>query len=122
MDSIANLITYLRNAELARHSQVEVPTTKVGTAILGILKQSGFITSFEDGESGHTSVSLSQPITVHHYKRVSKPGRRVYTKVGHIPTVLRGLGIVILSTPTGIISGKEAKKRGVGGEILCEVF
>lgn len=125
MDNIANLLTTIRNAEGARHSSTKAVNSKMNVAILSILKDNNYIQSFETVEESGKSVlnvTLSQPLTKHHYKRISKPGRRIYTDVDNIPVVLRGNGMVILSTSEGVISGKEAKKRRLGGEILCEVY
>lgn len=125
MDYISNLITAIRNAELASHASLTVPDSKMGINILAILQKHGFIQDFRPDRVDDKSViqiTLIQPLVLHHYKRVSKPGRRVYTDVKGIPIVLRGLGIVILSTPEGVIAGQEAKKKKLGGEILCEVY
>lgn len=97
----------------------------MGMSILVILQKHGFIKDFRQDQVEDKliiEISLIQPVVIHHYKRVSKPGRRVYTDIKGIPIVLRGLGIVILSTPEGVISGQEAKKKKLGGEILCEVY
>jgi small subunit ribosomal protein S8 len=128
-DPIADLLTRIRNAQMAKDETVEMPFSKAKAEIVKILEEEGYI-------FGH-SVSHTKPfstLTVHlkyqshqepiirSLKRVSKPGRRVYTRQGDIPVVLGGLGINILSTSKGILTGKKAKQEGVGGEILCEVY
>ena len=124
MDTIANLITSLRNAEMASHTTVTVPSTKLSQDLLAILKQKGIIAKFES-KSQEPQDTLEIDLingTRHHYKRISKPGRRVYTKVKHIPTVLQGLGMVVISTPQGLMTGQDARKQKLGGEILCEIY
>ena len=128
-DPIADLLTRIRNAQMAKDETVEMPFSKAKAEIVKILEEEGYI-------FGHT-VNHTKPfstLTVHlkyqaHQdpiirclKRVSKPGRRVYTRKGDIPVVLGGLGINILSTSKGVLTGKKAKQEGVGGEILCEVY
>jgi len=128
-DPIADLLTRIRNAQMAKEETVEMPFSKAKVEIVKILEEEGYI-------FGHT-VNHTKPfftLTVHlkyqaHQepiirclKRVSKPGRRVYTGTGDIPVVLGGLGINILSTSKGILTGKKARAEGVGGEILCEVY
>ena len=128
-DPIADLLTRVRNAQMARDETVEMPFSKAKAEIVKILEEEGYI-------FGHT-VNHIKPfpsLTVHLkyqsqkdpiircLKRVSKPGRRVYTRKDDIPVVLGGLGINILSTSKGVLTGKKAKQAGVGGEILCEVY
>ena len=128
-DPIADLLTRIRNAQMATDETVEMPFSKAKAEIVKILEEEGYI-------FGHT-VTHSKPfstLTVHLkyqsdkdpiircLKRVSKPGRRIYTRKGDIPVVLGGLGITILSTSKGVLTGKKARLAGVGGEILCEVY
>ena len=128
-DPIADLLTRIRNAQMARDETVAMPFSKGKAEIVKILEEEGYI-------FGHT-VEHTKPfstLTVHLkyqsqkdpiircLKRVSKPGRRVYTRKDDIPVVLGGLGINILSTSKGVLTGKKAKQAGVGGEILCEVY
>lgn len=128
-DPIADLLTRIRNAQSAGFATVEVSFSKIKVEIVKILEEEGFI-------FGHT-VNHSEPfatLTVHLkyqtdqepiircLKRISKPGRRVYTRKDDVPLVLGGLGINILSTSKGILTGKKARQDGVGGEILCEVY
>ncbi len=124
MDTIANLLTSIRNAELASHTQVSAPFSKQSAAVLSVLKKEGYITNFSETMDGaHKRLSIDLvPNTRHHIKRISTPGRRMYTSADRIPTVLRGLGRVIISTSKGIMTGKEAKKLGLGGELICEVY
>lgn len=119
MDSIANLLTMIRNAEMAGHSSVHLAKSKINEAIVAILKENDYVNTIEVQD--HT-ISVQLKNTTHSYKRISKPGRRMYTTAKNIPTVLGGRGMVIISTPEGVLSGKEAKKRKLGGELLCEVY
>lgn len=121
MDTIANLIVSIRNAEMASLKSLVTPNFKVGRAVLDILKENGYIESYlEDGQN--LMITLPQSTKVHSYRRISKPGRRLYVGSKDIPLVRGGSGLLILSTPEGVLSGKEARKRNIGGEILCEVF
>jgi small subunit ribosomal protein S8 len=122
MDPIGNLLTTIRNAEAVNHAKATVPHSKVSMALLEILKKQGYIQNFTvTGEVKKSIViDLVQGVP-HTYKRISKPGRRLYTPARDIPTVLRGLGMVILSTPQGMMTGKDARKAKVGGELICEV-
>lgn len=125
MDTLSNLLTSIRNAELANHSELTVPYAKTSEAVVTILKKHGYVTDFkksDDAVKPTMHITLPTPVVRHNYKRISKPGRRLYTEASRIPTVLRGLGIVIVSTPKGMLSGKDARKQNVGGEIICEVY
>ncbi len=124
MDTIANLLTSIRNAELANHAQVSAPFSKQSAAVLSVLKKEGYIANVtETTEGAHKRLSIQLvPNTRHHIKRISTPGRRLYTSADRIPTVLRGLGHVVISTSKGVMTGKEAKKQGLGGELICEVY
>jgi len=122
MDHISNLLTAIRNAELASLSETAAVDTKLSRAVLAVLKSEGYIGDFSQVEGGKLSIVLAQPLERHHYKRVSKPSRRMYTDAVSIPTVRQGMGMVILSTPEGVMTGKEARKRHLGGEIICEVY
>ena len=125
MDTISNLITSIRNAEMASHASVTVPSSKIAQHVLEILKAKGYIAGYVVKEAKPQSVieiGLIRPRIVHHYRRISKPGRRVYVPCSEIPKVLNGLGMVILSTSQGVMAGQEARKRKIGGELLCEVY
>lgn len=133
-DPIADMLTRIRNGIMAGHSVVAMPNSKVKVAIAEILKSEGFIEDYEIADSENTAfktlrINLKyvgqrrdrQPV-ISGLERVSKPGRRVYTKKREIPWVLSGLGVAILSTPKGVMSGRRARQLGVGGEILCKVW
>jgi small subunit ribosomal protein S8 len=128
-DPIADLLTRIRNAYMAKHRKVEVPASKMKLAIVKILKDEGYVDGFEKIEGEHQgSIQIqlkyrsdgSRAITG--LERVSKPGRRIYRGKAEIPPVLGGLGITIVSTPKGVITGNECKKLGVGGEVLCNIW
>lgn len=128
-DPIADYLTRLRNGIMAGHDAVVVPASKMKEQISSILKQEGYIHSFKAVEHegrNYLIVNLKyvkdKQSVIHGLKRVSKPGLRVYAGVKEIPEVNGGLGITILSTPKGLLTGKEAKKQNVGGEILATVW
>jgi len=128
-DPIADMLTRIRNGLQARHTQVEMPSSKMKVAIAKILKDEGYIKDFEvtkDVPQPVLRVSLKytteRQSVVSSIKRVSKPGLRRYAKRLDIPLVLDGMGLVIMSTPKGLMSGKEAYKRNLGGEVVCEVW
>ena len=128
-DPIADMLTRIRNGVMARQRQVVVPGSKVKTAVARILKEEGFIRDFEvtkDVLQPQLRIVLKydrdrQPI-ITGLRRISKPGRRVYVRRSEIPWVLSGLGIAILSTPQGIMTGQRARRAGFGGEVLCYVW
>jgi small subunit ribosomal protein S8 len=128
-DPIADMLTRLRNAIMAHHPYVLVPASNVKVTIAGLLKEEGFIQDYEvtkDRPQAMIRIWLRydqdrRPV-LSGLKRVSKPGRRVYTKHKDIPWVLSGMGVVILSTPKGIMTGKQARRLGLGGEVLCYVW
>jgi small subunit ribosomal protein S8 len=127
MDRIGNLLTSLRNAELAGHSKLVVPHAKLSEAVLANLKKAGYISEFKvTGEKNSpiktVAIELPTPVARHHYKRLSTPGRRLYTTADRIPRVLRGLGDVIITTSKGVMLGKEARKHNLGGELICEIY
>ena len=128
-DPIADMLTRIRNSLMVRHDSVLVPTSKVKLAIAEILKDEGFINDFEVvKDKTHKAIKINlkyagknQPALTG-MKRISKPGLRVYVERGEITRVYGGLGIAILSTPKGIMTGKQAWRQGVGGEILCYIW
>jgi small subunit ribosomal protein S8 len=128
-DPIADMLTRIRNALVARHDFTDMPASKVKESIAVVLKKEGYIQSFETREDdGHQNLRVvlaytgkKEPVILG-LDRVSKPGLRVYTSRREVPRVYGGLGIAILSTPDGVMTGKEARKRGVGGEVLCYVW
>ena len=128
-DSIADMLTRIRNANSAKHDTVKVPASNMKKAIAQILVDEGYIKSYkveDDGKQGMITITLkygankSQVITG--LRRVSKPGLRMYTNCEDIPQVMRGLGIAILSTPKGVMTDRDARKANVGGEILAFVW
>jgi small subunit ribosomal protein S8 len=128
-DPIADMLTRIRNAIVAGHEVVQIPGSKMKVAIANVLKEEGFIRGFEvvpDGVKKTIRVDLAysrkkKPV-ISGLRRVSKPGLRVYVQKREIPRVYGGLGIAILSTPEGVMSGQEAWRRQVGGEVLCYVW
>lgn len=133
-DPIADLLTRIRNALMAGHGTVSVPNSKLKLAIAQILKQEGFIEEFTiQATEGEVQSSLrltlkyvgvrreKRPV-ISGLERVSTPGRRVYASKKEIPWVLSGMGIAILSTPKGVMTGTRARQLGVGGEVLCKVW
>jgi len=127
-DPIADMLTRIRNAVAAKHDKVTVPASGIKAELAAILKQEGFIRNFKivkDGKQGEIRMSLKYDGDVpalRGIKRVSKPGMRVYSGVEDVPVILNGLGAVILSTNKGVLTDKEAREAGVGGEILCYVW
>ena len=129
-DTIADMLTRIRNANLARHQTTEVPSTKMTRSIAKVLRDEGFITDFsESGEGVQRSLVISlkykgknrRPI-INALKRVSKPGLRVYSNRKELPRVLGGIGIAIISTSSGIMTDRDARRQGLGGEVLCYVW
>jgi small subunit ribosomal protein S8 len=122
------MLTRIRNAASASNSVANVPYSKIKEAIAKILRDNGFIADFtveENGAFKQIAVSLhgrQETPALSHLTRISKPGRRVYAGAGEIPTVLGGRGIVIISTPKGLMTGREARKQGLGGELICRVY
>lgn len=128
-DPIADYCTRLRNAIMAKHEIVEIPASKLKLAITRLLKEEGYIDDYkfvEDGKQGIIKIRLKRDeegrYAIREIERVSKPGLRVYVKRNQIPLVKRGLGIAVLSTSRGIMTGREAYRKGVGGELLMTVF
>lgn len=128
-DPIADMLTRIRNAVAAKHDAVAIPASKIKVAIAKILKQEGFVRDFEVVPDGarrtlkiHLSYTARKEPVLTGIQRVSKPGLRVYVQKREIPRVYGGLGIAILSTPQGVMTGQQAWKSRVGGEILCYVW
>ena len=127
-DTVADLLTRIRNAKSAKHKYVDVCFSKMNQAIVDVLKQNGFVNNFLINEKKYAiRVFLryqknSREAIINGLKRVSKPSVRQYVGYKDIPKVLSGLGIVILSTPSGIIDGEKARVLKVGGELLCMVW
>ncbi len=128
-DPIADLLTRIRNAARVRNSQVQIPSSKVKVGIAQVLKDEGYISSFdviEDGKQGILRIDLKYgprgEDLIHVIKRESKVGHRLYVGVDDIPSVLDGLGVAIVSTSQGIMSDRRCKEARVGGELLCSVY
>jgi small subunit ribosomal protein S8 len=130
-DPIADMLTRIRNANVAMHDEVRMPSSKVKEALAAILKQEGYIEGFsvEDaGERPGRTLTITMKYTperartISGLKRVSKPGLRVYSGAEKVPRVLGGLGVAVLSTSQGLMTDREARKRRVGGEVLCFVW
>lgn len=129
-DTIADMLTRIRNASLARHQTTEVPSTKMTRSIAKVLLEEGFITEYKEvGEGVKKTLMISlkykgknrQPI-IKTLKRVSTPGLRVYSNRKELPRVLGGIGIAIISTSAGIMTDRDARSQGLGGEVLCYVW
>jgi small subunit ribosomal protein S8 len=128
-DPIADLLTRLRNALSARHEKTDVPASRFKVELARILKDEGYIKNFkvlDDRGVGLLRLYLKyddggRPV-IHGLSRVSKPGRRLYAKKDELPDVLGGLGVAIVSTSQGLLAGHDAKKRGLGGEVVCSVW
>jgi small subunit ribosomal protein S8 len=128
-DPIADMLTRVRNALSAKHQKVDVPASKLKMEIARILKEEGYIINFKLAEDGtQKSIRLylkytpSNEPAIASIQRVSRPGCRVYVGSTDIPRVLGGLGVNILTTPRGVMTGRDARKEGVGGELLCQVW
>ena len=128
-DPIADMLTRIRNANMALHDSVEMPGSTMKAEVAHVLKDEGYITDFElrDADVGTELVvrlkySRDRRRVISGVQRVSKPGRRVYVDRVSIPRVLGGMGIAVLSTSQGIITGHEARRRGIGGEVICSVW
>ncbi|NJM48193.1 MAG: 30S ribosomal protein S8 [Alkalinema sp. RU_4_3] len=129
-DTISDMLTRLRNASMAKHDVTEIPSTKMTRSIAKVLMEEGFISGYEEtGEApkkmisvglkykGKTRISIFTKL-----KRVSRPGLRVYANTKDLPRVLGGIGIAIISTSHGVMTDREARKAGIGGEVLCYVY
>ena len=128
-DPIADLLSRIRNAQMAKHATVDAPASKVKAEIVRILREEGYLDDFQTVGEGPKSVirirlkyGSGGERTITGLERVSRPGRRVYCGKDEIPRVLGGLGVTILSTPQGIMTGTACRKVGVGGEVLCNVW
>ncbi len=134
IDPIADMLTRIRNAVMAGHALVAMPSSKLKTEIAKIMKDEGFLEGFEVADTENSPQKVlrlkikyvgerreRRPV-LSGIERISKPGRRIYTKKQDIPWVLSGIGVAILSTPKGVMTGARARQLGVGGEILCKVW
>jgi len=128
-DPLGDMLTRIRNGQRARMSSVVSPASKLRTSVLEVLKREGYIRGYaqEEVRPGVSNLKIElkyhegEPV-IKHVSRVSKPGRRVYSKIADMQRVYNGLGIAILSTPRGVMSDNEARVANVGGEVLCRVF
>lgn len=128
-DPLADMLTRIRNANMAKHSKVDVPASKMKISLAKILKEEGYVKNYKlikDRRHGLLRIYLrydeSNQGIITGLKRLSKPGRRVYVNTKEIPSVLNGMGIAVLSTSKGIMTDREARKQKVGGELLCSVW
>lgn len=124
-DPISDFLVRLRNAGLAKKDSVSVPSSKMTTALADLLEKEGYVASVAKKKGGPLTISLAykngRPV-ITGSKRVSKPSRRMYTSVHDIKPVKRGYGLLVLSTPAGVLTGKEAREKKVGGEVLFEIW
>ena len=128
-DTIADLLTRIRNANSAKHETVDVPASNMKKAIVQILLDEGYIKSYtvvEDGKQGMIHITLKYGVgktpVISGLRRVSKPGLRIYSDVENMPKVMKGLGIALVSTSKGIMTDREARKQNVGGEVLAFIW
>jgi small subunit ribosomal protein S8 len=129
-DPLADMFARIRNAALARHEVTKIPASRIKKAVAEILKQQGFVSDVreEAGESAHQSLTIvlkygsDKQAAFRGLRRVSRPGRRVYVRYDEIPRVLSGMGVSILSTSSGLMTDEDARRRKIGGELLCEVW
>ena len=128
-DPLADMLTRIRNASMAKHSKVDVPASKIKINLAKILKNEGYIKNYKliKGQ-GHGLLRIylkydqSRQSAITGLRRLSKPGRRVYVKGKDVPSVLNGMGVAVLSTSKGIMAGRDAKKQNVGGELICSIW
>ena len=128
-DPLSDMLTRIRNANIARHGKVDIPTSKIKVSVAKILKDEGYIKNFKlikDRKHGVLRIylkydELNQGV-ITDLKRMSKPGRRLYVKGKDIPLILNGMGIAVLSTSRGVLADREARKANVGGELLCSIW
>jgi small subunit ribosomal protein S8 len=126
-DPLGDMLTRIRNGQQARLPRIKSPASRLRMNVLEVLRREGYIRGYSREDEGHQELAIElkyhngEPV-IRQLKRVSKPGRRVYSGVENLPRVSNGLGIAILSTPRGVMSDAEAREAHVGGEILCTVF
>lgn len=128
-DPLGDMLTRIRNGQRAGHSTVSSPSSKLRANVLAVLKREGYIRDYHvtDLDAGKSELAIELKYyegegVIRTIQRVSKPGRRVYSKIDDLKPVRNGLGIAILSTPSGVLSDHEARRQNVGGEVLCQVF
>ena len=128
-DPLGDMLTRIRNGQQANKDSILTPASKLRTRVLDVLQREGYIRGYSSADSGAAPAALRIDLkyfegrpAIQHVSRVSKPGRRVYSGSTELPRVRNGLGIVIVSTPKGVLSDAEAREQNVGGEVLCQVF
>jgi small subunit ribosomal protein S8 len=130
-DPVADMLTRIRNANTAMHDEVRMPSSKLKEALAGVLQREGYIDGFSVADDPNRpgrlltitmKYSPERARTISGLRRVSKPGLRIYTKADGVPRVLGGLGVAVLSTSKGLMTDREARRAGVGGEVLCFVW
>ncbi len=128
-DPIADMLTRIRNAGMARRTETTMPSSKIMVEIAKVLQQEGYIRGWEVLESKpfnnlivYLKYASDRRHSIRNIRRISKPGLRIYAGKDEIPRVRNGLGIAIISTPQGVLTGQEARRRGIGGEIICTVY
>ncbi|MBN2859496.1 MAG: 30S ribosomal protein S8 [Sphaerochaetaceae bacterium] len=129
-DPVADMLTKIRNASMAKHEKVEIPSSKMKLQIIKILKNEGYIKNFKKvvNKDGMSTIKVflkydeQQNPVLHGIDRLSTPGRRVYSGYRDMPRVYNGYGVVVVSTSTGIITGKKASEKKVGGELICTIW
>ncbi len=128
-DPLGDMLTRIRNAQMRKKSRVVTPGSKLRARVLDVLASEGYIRGYTQSDLGNGRTEFSIELkyfdgqsAIREVKRVSRPGRRVYAPVGEIPRVANGLGITIVSTPSGVMADHDARERNVGGELLCTVF
>ncbi len=126
-DPISDLLTRMRNAQMAGHESVDVPNSKIKRSILQVLLDEGFINGFESDDAAKSTLHIDLKYhdgtaVIEEIKRVSRPGLRIYKECADLPQVRGGLGIAVVSTNKGVMTDKKARAAGVGGEVLCTVF
>jgi small subunit ribosomal protein S8 len=130
-DPVADMLTRIRNANTAMHDEVRMPSSKLKEALAGVLQREGYIDGFSVADDPNRpgrvltitmKYSPERARTISGLRRVSKPGLRIYTKADRVPRVLGGLGVAVLSTSQGLMTDREARRAGVGGEVLCFVW
>jgi small subunit ribosomal protein S8 len=128
-DPLGDMLTRIRNAQMRSRPKVSTPASKLRERVLEVLRDEGYIRGFSrtDYDDGKSEIEIElkyfdgQPV-IRQIKRISSPGRRVYSSVKDLPTIANGLGVAILSTPKGVMSDSQARRENVGGEVLCSIF
>lgn len=128
-DPLGDMLTRIRNGQQAKKDSILTPASKLRARVLDVLQREGYIRGYSSADGGTATAALRIDLkyfegkpAIQHVARVSKPGRRVYSGATELPRVRNGLGIVIVSTPKGVLSDAEAREQNVGGEVLCQVF